>query len=207
VFILKRVEYDNLSDEELVSLSSSKDELATECLLSRYKNLVRSRARMYFLAGADKEDIIQEGMIGLFKAIRDYNQEKPASFHGFAELCVKRQIITAVKTSTRQKHIPLNSYVSINHPLYEADSESSLEEVLLGSNETDPEHLFISKENTSLINERMNEVLSDLEKVVLSFYLEGKSYQETANALGKPVKAIDNALQRVKKKMEKFDVI
>lgn len=203
----KFIDYDGLSDERLVELSVGGDDVATECLLARYKNLVRSRARMYFLAGADKEDIIQEGMIGLFKAIRDFDAVQRASFCGFAELCIKRQIITAVKTATRQKHIPLNSYISLSNPLYEGDSDTSLEEALGGKRETNPEHLFISKENTAFLNERMNEVLSELEKNVMALYLEGKSYQEIARILSRPQKSIDNALQRVKKKMERFEAL
>ncbi len=199
------IDYDALPDEKLVELSADGDEMATECILARYKNLVRSRARMYFLAGADKEDLIQEGMIGLFKAIRDFDEKRPASFSGFAELCIKRQIITAVKTATRQKHMPLNSYVSLNNPVYDNDAEGYLEDVLPGGTETDPEHLFILRENAEFLNERMEEVLSGLEKSVLALYLEGKSYQEISKILDKPTKSIDNALQRVKKKMEKFD--
>ncbi len=198
-------EYEKKTDEELVVLSASGDEIATECILGRYKNLVRSKARMYFLVGADKEDIIQEGMIGLFKAIRDFNSQKLASFKGFAELCIKRQIITAVKTATRQKHMPLNTYVSLSNPMYDGESEGLLEEVLSGTSETDPERLFISKENAEFLNIKMEEVLSELEKSVLAFYLEGKSYQEIGEILDKPQKSIDNALQRVKKKMEKFE--
>lgn len=201
---MKEIKYEQLSDELLAELSLGGDQLATECILARYKNLVRSRARMYFLAGADKEDLIQEGMIGLFKAIRDYNQDKKASFRGFAELCIKRQIITAVKTATRQKHMPLNSYVSLSNPVYENESQGLLEEVLQGDPEADPEHLIISRENTEFLNDRINEVLSTLEKTVLGLYLEGKSYQEIAQTMEKPTKAIDNALQRVKKKMGKF---
>ncbi len=198
-------DYDLLSDEDLVALSATGDVFATECILARYKNLVRSRARMYFLAGADKEDLIQEGMIGLFKAIRDFDETRPASFCGFAELCIKRQIITAVKTATRQKHMPLNSYVSLNNPVYDNESEGYLADVLPGSAETDPEHLFILRENAEFLNDRMEEVLSGLEKSVLALYLEGKSYQEISKILDKPTKSIDNALQRVKKKMEKFN--
>ena len=199
------IDYDGLSDEELVELSIKGDDIATGCILARYKNLVRSRARMYFLAGADREDIIQEGMIGLFKAIRDFDRDRPASFRGFAELCIKRQIITAVKTATRQKHMPLNSYISLSYPAYEGDAEGFLEEVLPGSAEADPENLFIAKESTAFLTDRMNKVLSRLEQSVLGLYLEGKSYQEIALALSKPIKSIDNALQRVKKKMEKFE--
>lgn len=199
------INYDNLSDEQLVELSSSGDTVATECILARYKNLVRSKARMYFLAGADKEDLIQEGMIGLFKAIRDFSPKRQVSFRGFAELCIKRQIITAVKTSTRQKHIPLNSYVSLSNPTYEGESESTLEAILESSADSNPEQLFISKESAAFLSERMNEVLSPLERNVLALYMEGRSYQEIAAALSRSQKSIDNALQRVKKKMEKFE--
>ncbi len=198
-------DYDLLSDEQLVELSGKGDVMATECILARYKNLVRSRARMYFLAGADKEDLIQEGMIGLFKAIRDFDEKRPASFSGFAELCIKRQILTAVKTATRQKHMPLNSYVSLNNPVHDSDAEGYLADVLPGGEETDPEHLFIVRENAEFLNERMEELLSTLEKSVLALYLEGKSYQEISKILNKNPKSIDNALQRVKKKMEKYD--
>ncbi len=201
------IDYESLPDEKLVELSSQGDVMATECILARYKNLVRSRARMYFLAGADREDLIQEGMIGLFKAIRDFDEKRPASFCGFAELCIKRQIITAVKTATRQKHMPLNSYVSLNNHVYDNDMDSFLEEVLPGASDADPEHILISRENTEFLTERIREVLSGLEKSVLALYLEGKSYQEISKVLDKPTKSIDNALQRVKKKMEKFNNI
>ncbi len=199
------INYEGLIDEDLVELSAAGDRNATECILARYKNLVRSKARMYFLVGADKEDIIQEGMIGLFKAIRDFDRDRLASFKGFAELCVRRQILTAVKTATRQKHMPLNTYVSLSNPVNDGESEGVLEEILSNRIEADPERLFISKENAAFINDKIKEVLSDLEKKVLMFYLEGKSYQEIASILSKPQKSIDNALQRVKKKMEKFE--
>lgn len=200
-------EYDILPDEELVELSASGDRKATESILYRYKNLVRSKARMYFLVGADKEDIIQEGMIGLFKAIRDFDGSKQSSFKSFAELCIKRQIITAVKTATRQKHMPLNTYVSLSTPVYEDEPEGVLGEVMTGLDEFDPEKLFIRKEKAEILGDKMDEVLSPLEKQVLSMYLEGKSYQEIAKILDRPPKSIDNALQRVKKKMEKFSDI
>ncbi|MBE7022955.1 MAG: RNA polymerase sporulation sigma factor SigH [Clostridia bacterium] len=196
--------YEKMTDEELVEFSGSGDRDATECLLVRYKNLVLAKARMYFLVGADEKDIIQEGMIGLFKAIRDFDKSRQASFKGFAELCVKRQIITAVKTANRQKHMPLNTYVSLSNPMYEGDTEGILEEILSGSFDDDPERLFISKENAQFLTVKMDEVLSKLERSVLALYLEGKSYQEISAILDKPQKSIDNALQRVKKKMEKF---
>jgi len=196
--------YNDFTDEELSVLSSKGDNFATECILGRYKNLVRAKARMYFLAGADHDDIIQEGMIGLFKAIRDFDGENFASFRGFAELCIKRQIITAVKTATRQKHIPLNSYVSLSNPMYDGDAEGVLEDILSGGGDADPERLFISKENAEFLNLKMEEVLSELEKKVLGLYMEGKSYHDIAKILEKSPKSVDNALQRVKKKMEKF---
>ncbi len=200
----EKIVYENLGDEELVELSGAGDKEATECLLVRYKNLVLSKARMYFLVGADEKDIIQEGMIGLFKAIRDFDINKQTSFKGFAELCIKRQIITAVKTATRQKHMPLNTYISLSNPMYDGDSEGFLEEILSGARDDDPEKLFISKENAEFLSVKMEEVLSVLEKKVLALYLEGKSYQEISVIISKPQKSIDNALQRVKKKMEKF---
>lgn len=200
----QKFNYDALSDEELVELSAVADSAATECLLSRYKNLVRSKSRMYFLVGADKEDIIQEGMIGLFKAIRDFNPERRISFCGFAELCIKRQIITAVKSANRQKHMPLNSYISLSSPIFEEDAESALGEMLKGTLDADPERLFINKENAEILGVKINEVLSELEKKVLSLYLDGKSYHEIADLLNRSPKSIDNALQRVKKKMERF---
>lgn len=199
------IDYDGLPDEELVKLSLEGDDIATECILARYKNLVRLRARMYFLAGADREDIIQEGMIGLFKAIRDFDSSRAASFRAFAELCIKRQIITAVKTATRQKHMPLNSYISLSYQAYDGDGNGNLEEVLTGREESDPQNLFIAKENTAFLTERMNKVLSPLERSVLELYLEGKSYTEIAVLLKKPAKSIDNALQRIKKKIDKIE--
>ena len=167
-------DYDGMTDEEIALLAQQGDADASEYLLNKYKNFVRSKARSYFLVGADHEDIVQEGMIGLFKAFRDFKQDKLASFHAFAELCVTRQIITAIKTATRQKHIPLNSYVSLN------------------------------KESYVSIESQIDEALSPLERRVLAAYLDGKSYQEIAEMLGRHVKSIDNALQRVKHKLEKL---
>ncbi len=196
--------YESLSDEELVALSSEGDKNATEVLLSRYKNTVRSKARMYFLVGADRDDIVQEGMIGLFKAIRDFDNSKLASFKSFAELCVRRQIITAVKAATRKKHMPLNNYISLNRPVYDDENEGALIDVLAELKDYGPEELFIFKENASVLSEKINEVLSKLEKDVLSMYLDGKSYQEIAKIMSRPPKSIDNALQRIKKKLEKY---
>ena len=196
--------YDGMTDEEVVALCHDGDSRAVEYLLNRYKNFVRSKARSYFLIGADHEDIVQEGMIGLYKAIRDYRADKQASFRAFAELCVTRQIITAIKTATRQKHIPLNSYVSLNKPLYDDESDRTLLDVIIEGKTSSPEDLLISQENLQTINLRIGEMLSDLEQDVLAAYLDGKSYQEIAKMLGRHSKSIDNALQRVKRKLEKF---
>ena len=176
---------------------------AQEYLISKYENFVKAKAKSYFLIGADKEDIYQEGMIGLYKAIRDFNPEKSTSFKAFAEICVTRQIITAIKTATRQKHIPLNTYVSLNKPIYEEESERTLLDVLSGFKISDPEELMISKEQMRFIEEKISEVLSGLERKVLTSYLDGKSYQEIACDLERHSKSIDNALQRVKRKLEK----
>ena len=194
-----------MADEELCLLAQGQDSgEALECLLNRYKNFVRSRARSYFLIGADHEDIVQEGMIGLYKAIRDFRPEKLASFRAFAELCVTRQIITAIKTATRQKHIPLNSYISLNKPIFDEESDRTLLDVISEGRITNPEELLIGQEDLSTIESRIGKMLSPLEWEVLLAYLDGRSYQEIAVDLGRHVKSIDNALQRVKRKMEKL---
>ena len=196
--------YQDKEDEEIVRLCHEGDRMGEEYLLNKYKNFVRSKARSYFLIGADHEDIVQEGMIGLYKAIRDYRPDKLSSFRAFAELCITRQIITAIKTATRQKHIPLNSYVSLNKPLYDEESDRTLLDVIVEARADNPEELIISQEDLNNIQGRINEVLSGLEQEVLQAYLDGKSYQEIAESLGRHVKSIDNALQRVKRKLEKF---
>lgn len=198
-------DFTNLTDEEiLLAIKDNDDELALEYLINKYCNFVRAKARSYFLIGADREDIIQEGMIGFYKAIRDFRNDKLSSFRAFAELCVTRQIITAIKTATRQKHIPLNSYISLNKPIYDEDSDRTLMDVLSGGKISDPEELVISREEFADIEKKMEEILSDLEWRVLMSYLDGKSYQEIAADLGRHVKSIDNALQRVKRKLEKY---
>jgi RNA polymerase sporulation-specific sigma factor len=163
------------------------------------------KARSYFLVGADKEDIVQEGMIGLYKAIRDYKDDKQSSFRAFAELCITRQIITAIKTATRQKHIPLNSYISLNRPLSQDEAgepDRVLVDVLATHTMADPVELVISSEEVRQMQTSFGEILSDLESHVLSLYIEGKSYQEIAASLKRHVKSIDNALQRIKRKVE-----
>ncbi len=197
--------FENMSDEEIVlDAKDNNNTIALDYLINKYRNFVRAKARSYFLIGADREDIIQEGMIGLYKAIRDFRTDKLSSFRAFAELCVTRQIITAIKTATRQKHIPLNSYVSLNKPIYDEDSDRTLLDVLSGSKISDPEDLVISREEFIDIEEKMGEILSDLEWKVLMAYLDGKSYQEIAVELERHVKSIDNALQRVKRKLERY---
>ena len=194
-----------MTDDQIVIESQQHENLiAQEYLLHKYTNFVRAKARSYFLIGAEREDIIQEGMIGLYKAIRDFRADKQASFRAFAELCVTRQIITAIKTATRQKHIPLNSYVSLNKPIYEEDSDRTLLDVISGVKVANPEDMIISREEFSDIESKMNDILSDLEWKVLMSYLDGKSYQEIAAELGRHIKSIDNALQRVKRKLEKY---
>ena len=194
----------DMADEQVVTLAQQGDSVAVEYLLGKYKNFVRSKARSYFLIGADHEDIVQEGMIGLFKAIRDYQAERLSSFRAFAELCITRQIITAIKTATRQKHVPLNSYVSLNNPIYDEESDRTLMDVIVEGRAQNPEELIIGRENLVSFRDQVDRVLSGLEQDVLNAYLDGKSYQEIADKLGRHVKSIDNALQRVKRKMEKF---
>ena len=196
--------YQQMNDEQVVEMCHQGDSEAEEYLLNKYKNFVRAKARSYFLIGADHEDIVQEGMIGLYKAIRDFKPEKLSSFRAFAELCITRQIIPAIKTATRQKHIPLNSYVSLNKPLYDEESDRTLLDVIMEGRISDPEELIINRENLGNIHNKISEVLSGLEQEVLQAYLDGKSYQEIADALGRHVKSIDNALQRVKRKLEKY---
>ncbi len=191
------------SDEEIAVEAKNGNVKAQEYLINKYDSFIKTKAKSYFLIGADKEDIYQEGMIGLYKAIRDFNPDKLSTFKAFAELCVTRQIITAIKTATRQKHIPLNTYVSLNKPIYEEESERTLLDVLSGFKITDPEELVISQEEKVRIEEEIEKVLSRLELEVLNSYLDGKSYQEIACDLDRHAKSIDNALQRVKRKLEK----
>ncbi|GBF12020.1 RNA polymerase sporulation sigma factor SigH [Tepidibacillus infernus] len=196
--------YEHIVDEDLVDYIHAGDHDALEYLIHKYKHFVRAKARSYFLIGADREDIVQEGMIGLYKSIRDYRGDKLTSFKAFAELCVTRQIITAIKTATRQKHIPLNSYISLDKPIYDEDSDRTLLDVICTNKLMDPEALVINQEEFDDIEEKLGEILSDLERQVLRLYLDGRSYQEIAEDLNRHVKSIDNALQRVKRKLERY---
>ena len=191
-------------DDNMVFRAKAGDEKSLNHILKKYRNFVRAKAKPFFIVGADKEDILQEGMIGLFKAIRDYDEEKTVSFRAFAELCVTRQIITAVKAATRQKHIPLNSYISLNKPMSEEDPDKTLMDMMKNSHISDPEQLIISKEEMKLIEEKTKEMLSEFETRVLSLYLKGYSYNEISEKLCKHPKSVDNALQRIKRKFEKY---
>ncbi|KDE49698.1 RNA polymerase factor sigma-70 [Geobacillus sp. CAMR12739] len=201
---MKGKDYHQLDDEQLVALVHEGDGEALDFLIHKYQNFVRAKARSYFLVGADREDIVQEGMIGLYKAVRDFKGDKLSSFKAFAELCITRQMITAIKTATRQKHIPLNSYVSLDKPIYDDESDRTLMDVLSGTQVTDPEQLIVNREEVDDIELKMAELLSDLERKVLALYLDGRSYQEISEELNRHVKSIDNALQRVKRKLEKY---
>ena len=196
-------EFESKAEEEVVIEAKNGSVRAQEYVISRYESFVKAKSKSYFLIGADKEDIYQEGMIGLYKAIRDFNYEKSTTFKAFAELCITRQIITAIKTATMKKHIPLNTYISLNKPVSEDDSERTLLDIISSMKITDPEELIISKEKKKYIEGEISKVLSDLEKEVLQSYLDGKSYQEIACDLDRHAKSIDNALQRVKRKLEK----
>nr|WP_163971927.1 RNA polymerase sporulation sigma factor SigH [Oceanobacillus halotolerans] len=193
-----------LEDDEILKHIHQGNSHALDFLIQKYRNFVRAKAHTYFLIGADKEDIIQEGMIGLYKAIRDYDEEKQSSFKAFAELCITRQIITAIKTATRQKHMPLNSYISLDKPIYDEESDRTLLDVIAGSKAIDPQELLLNREKHGDMEDKLSELLSELEKKVLHLYLDGRSYQEISADLKRHVKSIDNALQRVKRKLEQL---
>ena len=194
----------SLEDQELVERVREGDERCVEILLDRYRNFARSKARSYFLAGSDKEDVVQEGMIGLYKAIRDFDLEQETPFRAFAELCISRQILTAIKTANRNKHQPLNSSISLDAPAYANErSDKSVADNLMAPTITDPAELLISAEEIEAIRNSMRDNLTELEGDVLRLYMDGKSYEEIAGALGNHVKSIDNALQRIKRKLQR----
>ncbi|MFU2015595.1 RNA polymerase factor sigma-70 [Peribacillus butanolivorans] len=195
--------YVKLEDKVLVKMVHSGDSESLAFLINKYQNFVRAKTTPYFLIGADKEDLVQEGMIGLYKAIRDFREDRMTSFKAFAELCITRQIITAIKTATRQKHAPLNSYVSLDKPLYDEESNYTLMDMISGEKITNPEAIIINKEKADDIELKISELLSDLERRVLALYMDGQSYVEISEELNTHVKSIDNALQRVKRKLER----
>lgn len=195
--------FEHLTDEELLTLIHIGNADALDYLITKYRLFVKAKARTYFLIGADKEDIIQEGMIGLYKAVRDFRGDKLSSFKAFAELCITRQIITAIKTATRQKHMPLNSYISLDKPIYDEESDRTLLDMITSDVSESPEDVIILQEEYAQLEAKMNEVLSELERQVLARYLDGQSYNEISEQLNRHVKSIDNALQRVKRKLER----
>jgi RNA polymerase sporulation-specific sigma factor len=196
--------YAERSDDELAVLAQSGDSFAEQILIERYRRFVRAKGRGYFLVGGDAEDVQQEALIGLYKAIRDYQVERQASFRAFVELCSTRQIITAIKRATRHKHQPLNQYVSISPMRSDDDSESDrpVEELLSDRIERDPADHVVSQERLESMRSAMADTLSGLEVDVLRLYVEGRSYQEIGERLGRQVKSIDNALQRIKRKLD-----
>ncbi|MHA6259172.1 RNA polymerase sporulation sigma factor SigH [Sporosarcina sp. CAU 1771] len=196
--------FTGLTDEEIIEIIHNGNTDALDFLITKYRSFVRLKGRSYFLIGGDREDIIQEGMIGLYKAIRDFKADRLSSFKAFAELCITRQIITAIKTATRQKHIPLNTSISLDRPVYSEESERTLLDMVPGPTLDDPEDLIIHKEDFIHMEKEMNKVLSGLEKQVLALYLEGQSYQEISDELNRQVKSVDNALQRIKRKLERY---
>ncbi|MBQ3145327.1 MAG: RNA polymerase sporulation sigma factor SigH [Clostridia bacterium] len=193
----------NKTDAELVVYAREGNETALEILLDKYKELINMKVGKYFIIGAEREDIIQEGMIGLYKAVKNFEMDKQNSFKSFANLCIERQLITAIKTSNRQKHIPLNSSVSLNTTVYDNDDDVSLMEFLNSNTVEDPLDTITKKEYYKLIGNKIDEHLSDFEKQVLSRFAAGDSYVKIAERLDTPVKSIDNAIQRIRKKANK----
>ncbi len=198
-------DYEQISDEELIDRLRGGEERITDYICDKYKNLVRSKAKSMFILGGDSEDLIQEGMIGLFKAVRDYDSGRDASFFTFADLCISRQMYTAVQASKRQKHIPLNSYVSFYGNTADGErEENSLLEALVDPAEMNPEEMFLDKERVAYLEKMIETELSSFEKQVLDLYMTGMSYTQIAKVLGRDEKSTDNALQRLKSKIRKF---
>lgn len=197
-------DYLNMDDDRLVTLAQSGDERAQSLVLNKYRHLAQFKARSYFLHGADREDTLQEGMIGLFKAIRDYKPDGPCSFRSFALLCITRQIITAIKAATRKKHSPLNTYTPLTAADVDSEPAANLAEMMSGTGAEDPLEMFIVDEEIGRIKQTMRQVLSELEWEVLLAYVDGKSYREIADSLHRHTKVIDNALYRVKLKLREI---
>ena len=198
--------YNNMSDDELLELINKKDTDALDFLICKYKDLVNSKVNKYFKIGAEKEDIVQEGLIGLYKAIKDYKPDKQNSFKSFANLCIERQLITAIKSSNRQKHMPLNSYLSLNMTAFEnedGNNDTQIVDVLENTVIEDPLDTITKKEYFSSVENVIDSSLSDFEKKVLNRYVQGESYVKIAERLDAPVKSVDNAIQRIRKKTAK----
>ena len=192
--------YNEMSDEDLINTIKSGDKLALEFLIEKYKKVVNMKVSKFFMVGAERDDIVQEGLIGLFKAIKSYNPEKQNSFKTFAGLCIERQLITAIKTQNRQKHLPLNSYLSLNTVAYEEDEESNLLEIFDAHKIEDPLETITKQEYYKAVEKAIDNSLSDFEKQVLNRYIQGESYSQIAQKLDIPVKSVDNAIQRIRKK-------
>ena len=195
--------YNIMTDEVLAGLAQADDREAEDILIRRYVEMIRGKAHLYFIVGADSEDVIQEGMIGLFKAIHDYSGNREATFKTFAELCINRQILTAVKTASRRKHQPLNDSVSLSTPVDETGG-GTLEESLGGDMASNPEAVFMENTLSSLLTDKNSTLFSSMERRVLKEYLAGKKYPEIAQSLGKSYKAVDNAMQRIRKKINEY---
>lgn len=195
--------YRLMTDEVLAGLAQAGDREAEDILIRRYVEMIRGKAHLYFIVGADSEDVIQEGMIGLFKAIHDYSGNREATFKTFAELCINRQILTAVKTASRRKHQPLNDSVSLSTPVDETGG-GTLEESLGGDMASNPEVVFMENTLSSLLTDENSTLFSSMERRVLKEYLAGKKYPEIAQSLGKSYKAVDNAMQRIRKKINEY---
>ena len=195
--------YSNMSDEDLINVIKSGDKNALNFLIEKYKDLVNMKVGKYFMVGSEKEDIMQEGLIGLYKAVKSYSPDKQNSFTTFANMCIERQLITAIKSSNRQKHMPLNTYLSLNTKAYEDDEESNILDVFDSHQVEDPLETITKQEYYKTVEKAIDESLSDFEKQVLSRYMKGESYNQIAEKLDTPVKSIDNAIQRIRKKATK----
>lgn len=195
--------YRLMTDEVLAGLAQAGDREAEDILIRRYVEMIRGKAHLYFIVGADSEDVIQEGMIGLFKAIHDYSGNREATFKTFAELCINRQILTAVKTASRRKHQPLNDSVSLSTPVDETGG-GTLEESLGGDMASNPEAVFMENTLSSLLTDENSTLFSSMERRVLKEYLAGRKYPEIAQSLVKSYKAVDNAMQRIRRKISEY---
>ena len=200
VFSFFGKQYENISDEDLISKIKSGDKYALDYLLEKYKELVNMKVAKYYIIGAEKEDIVQEGMIGLYKAIKNFENDKDTSFKSFANICIERQLITAVKSSNRQKHAPLNSYLSLNISAYDNEDDTELIDIFDNNTIEDPLETITKKEYYKTVEDTIDKSLSRFEKQVLEKYIQGESYIDIANKLDAPVKSIDNAIQRIRKK-------
>ena len=204
VFSINFNQYEEMTDEKLIENIEKNDNNALECLIKRYDDVVNMKANKFFMIGAERDDMIQEGMIGLYKAVKSFNAEKQNSFRTFANLCIERQLITAVKNSNRQKHMPLNSYVSLNASAYEENDDTSVIDVLETKTIDDPSDIIANKEYFDYMENKIDNCLSDFEKQVLKYYKRGESYASIASKLNSKVKSVDTAIQRIRKKAIKI---